>query len=120
MIAHKSCQLIFLIEVSVLTSYELYCNFISAKRKADELDNIAEELRTEANRSFSDSLSSLSSCWTGEGADIYRDKGYMLRDELISSAKNLNKAAETIRVVSERIYKSEMRAIQIAKERKYK
>lgn len=101
-----------------MTKFELYCNFVAAKDKADELDNIANKMRKVATDKLCDELQTLSNSWTGEGAEVYRRKGKEMIVQIEMSADNLKKIASTIRTVAERIYNTEMRALQIAQERK--
>lgn len=103
-----------------MTSNELYCNFVSSKRKADELEKIAQELKRLADGEFENNIQSISTVWTGEGSNMFKGKSLVLKNDIMLCATSLEKTAETIRIVATRIYNSEMNALKIAKERKYK
>ena len=90
---------------------------MAAKERADELDDIAKKMRKIATEKLNGDLGSLPNSWTGEGSDRYRRKGMEMIQQVEISANNLNKIANTIRTVAERIYRAEMRALQIAERR---
>lgn len=99
------------------TRYSIQMDFDKAKRQADELDDIAESVDREANRSLTDTLNALGNDWRGENADKYIKKGFILKESMNDTAGQLHQAAATIRFVAKRIYDAEMENIRIAEER---
>lgn len=94
-------------------------NYQKAKEQARQLENTAQELRSLAENSMEDSLQQLRVSWTGENADEYIRKGYILKEEIGDAAEDLREIAESIRAVAKAIYEAEMAAKQIAEKRTY-
>ena len=92
-------------------------DFRLAKQKANELDEIAENLQNLSNNKFNNTMQNLSASWKGESASLYLSKGQMLQEDIINTSKNLRQVASTIRTVAKRIYEAEMEALRIAEER---
>lgn len=95
-------------------------DFRQAMNRADELDQVASEMKRMANNDMQSSLQQLSTAWKGEAASEYLTKGGRLKDKVLKSANDLNKTAATIRSVARRVYNAEMTAYRIAMERDYK
>lgn len=94
-------------------------NFQQARRQADELEEIAGEMRRIAKNDLENSFQSLSAAWQGEAAEAYLRKGEQLRDKIIASAQQLEKNAGMIRSAAKRTYDAEMRAYNLAQTRLY-
>jgi len=92
-------------------------DFRLAKQKANELDEIAENLQNLSNHKFNNTMQNLSAGWKGESASLYLNKGQILQKDIIKTSKNLREVASTIRAVAKRIYEAEMEALRIAEER---
>ncbi|WP_349943930.1 WXG100 family type VII secretion target [Lacrimispora sp. BS-2] len=92
-------------------------DFRLAKQKANELDEIAENLQNLSNNKFNNTMQNLSAGWKGESASLYLNKGQILQEDIIKTSKNLREVASTIRAVAKRIYEAEMEALRIAEER---
>lgn len=92
-------------------------DFRLAKQKANELDEIAENLQNLSNNKLNNTMQNLSAGWKGESASLYLSKGQTLQEEMIKTSKNLRQVAGTIRTVAKRIYEAEMEALRIAEER---
>lgn len=99
------------------TRYSIQMDFDKANRQADELDDIANSVDREANRSLTDTLNALGNDWRGENADKYIKKGFTLKEGMNDTARSLRQAASTIRYVAKRIYDAEMENLRIAEER---
>ena len=95
-------------------------NFKQARRQADQLDNIADNLNGLAKDKLYDSMQTLSQNWRGENANAYLAKGNALQGEISSSASELHSIAADIRTIAQNIYNAEMEALRIAEEREYK
>lgn len=101
------------------TEASINFNFNNAKRKAAELEEIAEQLKQIANNDLNGSFQKLSAAWKGEAANDYLKKGEQLRQKLIENARNLENTAATIRNIATRTYRAEMAAYTLAQQRKY-
>ena len=95
-------------------------DFRQAMNRADELDQVAADMKRMANNDMQSSLQQLSSAWKGEAASAYLTKGGRLKDKVLKSAQDLNRTATTIRNVARRVYNAEMAAYRIAMAREYK
>lgn len=100
--------------------FSIEFDFRQAIQRAEELEEIAAQMKKLANEDLEGSLQTLSMAWKGEAASAYLDKGTRLRDKILKSSNDLKKAAKTIRSVAKRTYNAEMAAYRIAMEREYK
>lgn len=99
---------------------KIYYDFSRAMKKADELTEVAQNMRKSANLSFNREIDSIRSTWQGNGADIYINRACKLRDEIVDCAKRLEHTADTIRQVARRTYNTEKKAKEIANKRTYR
>lgn len=97
--------------------YQISMDFGQAKRKADELERIADELGRLLGTEFADTLNNLGNNWKGDNAQAYIRKGFSLKEKMEQTAMELRASASTIRAVAKNIYDAEMEAIRIAEER---
>lgn len=97
--------------------YQISMDFEQAKRKADELDRIADELGRLSGTEFADTLYNLGNNWKGDNAQAYIRKGLSLKEKMEQTAGELRASASTIRAVAKNIYDAEMEALRIAEER---
>ncbi len=91
-------------------------NFAQAKQQAQRLENIAQEMRNTANQNFEQALSELSAGWSGECATQYIRKAQKVKEDILTTAKDLDAVAASIRKVAQRIYNAEMEAKRLAEE----
>lgn len=103
-----------------MTKHELYCNYLIARKKASDLDKIANQIRKLAENKFNSELNKIEKNWVGTVSIAYINKGKILTEHLIQKSISLQNTAETIRKVAERVYNTEMKALEIAKSRTYK
>ncbi len=103
-----------------MNEFRIYYNFKRALKKADELTEIAQNMRKSANGELSNEIESIKCSWQGDGASIYINQANKLKDEIIDSANRLENAAQIIRQVAKRTYNTEKRALEIAKKRTYR
>lgn len=99
--------------------FSIEFDFRQAVRRAEELEEISDNLKKLADEELEASLQSLQTAWKGEAATAYLTKGSMLKDKIIKSSGDLKKTAATIRNVAKRTYDAEMTAYRIAMERNY-
>ncbi len=103
-----------------MTAQKLYCDFIAAKRKASELERIARNIRSLSNKNLQAECNAIEISWDGEASVAFLKKIRTLQNNLVSEAESLDRTADTIRRIAETVYKSEMRALEIAQKRTYK
>lgn len=101
------------------TASEIRMDFSRAKRQADQLETLGEELKRLADHKVEDSFERIASVWEGENSEKYRTKGRILEEKLRENAGELLKAADAIRTIAQNIYLAEMRALELAQERRY-
>ena len=90
-----------------------------AMKQAEKLDQIAADLRRVADQRFTPSLSRINRAWKSDSSVKFVRKGNKLAEEIRTRAKEIEKAAKTVRTIARNTYNAEMRARQIAKERTY-
>lgn len=95
-------------------------DFQRASKKAEELEEIASDMRKMAEGELQESLQNLSAAWKGESANEYLKKGFKLQEKILKSAKDLERTALAIRKVAKKTYDAEMLAYRIAMDRLYK
>lgn len=101
------------------SKHEIEMNFEAAKRQADKLDNIADELDRLSKNRFNDTLQSVSAAWKGESATLYVNKGVKLQGDITQNAVDFRSIAQEIRAIAQRIYEAEMANYERAKRRDY-
>lgn len=94
-------------------------NFQQAKQQASRLEQLASRLERLAKNDFEGTLQQISSCWKGESADAYLQKGGQLENNIVRTAADLRRTAQTIRSTAQRTYNAEMRARELARNRTY-
>lgn len=97
--------------------YQIQMDFNRAKQKAQDLDNIANDLSRLSGTDLRNTLDGLSHDWKGDNANKYIQKGYTLKNSMDNTVKNLRNVASTIRTIAQNIYNAEMEALRIAEER---
>ena len=90
-----------------------------AMKQAEKLDQIAADLKRVADQRFTPSLSQINKAWKSDASVKFIRKGNKLAREILARARELEKAAETVRTIAKNTYNAEMRARQIAKDRTY-
>ena len=100
-----------------MSSDSIRINFSQAKAQADNISELADNMRTLAEREFNDTIQQIASAWQGESAWAYLAKAEQVRSSILSTAKALADVANEIRVEAKRIYDAEMRALEIAQQR---
>lgn len=95
-------------------------DFQQALKRAEELEEIAADMKRLADGDLEETLQSLSLSWKGEAASTYLAKGSRLQEKILKSSNDLKNTALTIRNVAKRTYRAEKVAYKIAMERRYK
>jgi WXG100 family type VII secretion target len=99
--------------------YSIEMDLKQAKKQANKLDDIANNISDLSNRKFENTLQNLSSSWKGGNASAYLNKGTKLQGQMNSTASELHSIASDIRRIAQRIYDAEMAALEIAENRTY-
>lgn len=94
-------------------------NFRQAKAQAAQLENLAARLERLAKNDIETALQQISSSWKGESANAYLQKGGKLEENIVRTAADLKRTAQTIRSTAQRTYDAEMKARELAMSRTY-
>lgn len=93
---------------------QIQMDFDQAKRRAEELEDIADRLEHLINNKFQTQLEETDAGWDGDSARFYLQKGNQLKEDMKKTEKDLRKAARTIRTIAQNVYNAEMKALEIA------
>lgn len=102
-----------------MNAFELYCDYIAARRQANELDNIARKLRSIANSYLPQTNDKLNGNWNGTASEAFLSKQNRRLGQIEAQANSLQQAADTIRRIAKRTYDTEMKALEMSKTRTY-
>ena len=91
-----------------------------ANSQAAQLERIAQRLYSLSYSKMDAVINDIGSNWDGVNAKSFCTKGRRLSHEVATSATNLRRIAEHIRIVARNTYEAEKRAEEIARERNYK
>lgn len=89
-------------------------NYQKAIRQANQLEDLANDLRNIANRNVDDALDQVAANWKGDSANMFLQKGNKAKNDLIASAKQLSNTAKAIRKAAENVRRAELEAKRIA------
>lgn len=95
------------------TFYSIQMDFSEAKRQANSLDEIAQNLRLIANGTMQESMTHIASNWRGENSKKFIQKQQTVTENIKRRADELERIAEQIRLAAKRIYEAEMDALQV-------
>lgn len=101
------------------TRSEIWYDFHQAKKRAQELEDIADFLKRMSEERLASVFRQLSSAWTGEAAEAYTKKGKQLQEHILKNAERLECNASTIRSTAQSVYDAEMKAYRRARKRDY-
>jgi len=97
--------------------FRIKIDFALARRRADEIDEIADDLAKIAKKDMENSMRGLMGCWRGDSANQYLAKSDRLQGEINKTANELRSIASNVRATARRIYEAEMEALRIAQTR---
>ncbi len=92
-------------------------NYNKAVGQADDLLDIAKEIRSVANNKMESSIQTIDKNWDGESSKKFIKKSVKLKEKVTDSADDIEAIAQAIKKMAKEIYDAEMKAVQIAKER---
>lgn len=99
------------------TENQIRANYNSANATADELESIASSLSRLANSDMEEAMSALGAAWQGENAERFLQKGDTVKEQILGTAKKIRTAASELRSDARATYNTEMKNLQIAKEK---
>lgn len=89
---------------SIIIDYE------DTLKKADELEELADEIENRVLKNLSDTAGAARGTWTGSTAEKYQSKNKRLMDKLSGHARDLRRTAEGLRKAAKRFKRAEERA----------
>lgn len=92
---------------------DIEMNFTRAVSQAQELEQISKELSEIATAHMAGALEMLSINWKGDNANAFKDKGKILTDEMLDTADDIIKVANSIQSTAKLIYNAERTAMQL-------
>ncbi|MDE7312623.1 MAG: hypothetical protein K2N87_13550 [Eubacterium sp.] len=101
------------------TMHTIEMDFQHAKKQAEELEQIAQNLRMLTENSFQPCLLGIAANWKGENATAFCKKGAVVASGLQQSAVGLSQAADTLRQTAQNTYEAEKRSYELAEARQY-
>lgn len=102
------------------SEYTIAFNYNKAIKQADELLDIASDIRKVANDKLETSIQTVDKNWDGENSKKFISKSKKLKEKVTDSADDIQAIAASIKKMAKQIYDAEMEAIRIAKEREAK
>lgn len=96
---------------------EIYMDFKRAKKAADQLDTIAENILRVSTGHLGTAKSTLGASWECSAATNFQNKEQRLQDNITRTASSIRMIASEIRTEAERLYKAEMEALEIVSRR---
>lgn len=100
------------------SEHSIRFDFAMANRRAAELEDIAQEMRSKVAKGMAATMTNLHAAWEGENAMAYLQKANKVRNDLERTAKDVETVAGNIRYVARIMYETEMRALRVAQQRK--
>lgn len=101
-----------------MTLSEIHFNYTKAIQQASQLESIAKNLRKAANNTMENILNDISSAWKSDSTPQYIKKGQKVEGDIRTTAENLDRIAQAIRTIAQRIKEAELEAWRIANARK--
>lgn len=98
-----------------LTSIRM--DFDRAIRKAQSLEELAQQLESLAEDNMEATFQNVGRAWNGEASRDYLGKGRELKRKIKSSAAQLKRIAEALRTAARVTYNAERHAILVAQAR---
>lgn len=101
------------------TMYTIEMDLQNAKRQADDLEQIAQNLSMLADEHFQSCIAGIAANWKGENAAAFCKKGNIVGNNIKNSADDLKNAASVLRQIAENTYQAEKAGYEIAQNRTY-
>ena len=101
-----------------MTYAEIHFNYAQAIKQASTLESIAKNLDKRANSDLSGIMHDVNIAWKSDSAAAYINKGKKVKEDILTSARNLRTIASSIRTIAKTVRDAELEALRIANERK--
>nr|WP_300167678.1 WXG100 family type VII secretion target [uncultured Flavonifractor sp.] len=101
------------------TKWQIEFDFEQARKQANRLDDIADQLEHLAKKQIERYNQELPSYWRGKSASLFQKKQDEMKKNVLQSARELRQQAECIRRIARLLYEAEMAALEIARRRAY-
>lgn len=98
---------------------EILFNYRQAIRQAERLETVADNIEKMANDKMGVTISSLRNAWQSDSSPQYYKKIGQVQEDIRSHGEDVRKVAESIRETAEEIKRAELRALEIARSRRY-
>ena len=92
-------------------------DYNATKRQVRDMKQIASEMRAIANNDMQNTISQIKINWKGNTSNNFCSKYNTLKERIITEARNIDNAADTLDRLAENIRESEERAEAILAER---
>lgn len=102
------------------SEFTIAFNYEKAIKQADELLDIAKDVRKVAKDKMEPSIQTIDKNWDGDSSKKFVTKSNQLKEKVVDSADDIQKIAGAIKEMAKKIYDAEMEAIRVAKERESK
>lgn len=102
------------------SEYSIRMDFKKTIEQAKKLEELSKKLGDVADKDLVNCRSSLSGNWKGENATAYLNKVQIVEGNISSVSKNIWDTAQVVREIAQNTYEAEMRALERARERRYR
>lgn len=96
--------------------FDIMLDIEAASQKAQELENLATKLENISNTELDEILTNISSAWKGDNATEFVKKGTQLAGKINTSAGQLRRIAQTIRIIAKNLQDADAQAAATASE----
>lgn len=100
-------------EIQIMIDYKQAIN------QAKKLEQIANNLKQLSKSKMGDTMGTLKQAWQSDNSSQYYNKVARVQDDIETTADNVRKVAQAIRTTAEAVKRAELRALEIARTRKY-
>lgn len=98
---------------------EIRYDYQKAKEYADKLCELANEIKQIANGTYENTLNEISANWQGDSSNVFKNKAGKIKNDILKTANDIDRAAEKILATALSLYRAEMQAKEIAEKRGY-
>ena len=89
-------------------------DFGKALAQANELEEIADEMKSLSNSNMDSTLQLIAANWKGDSATAFLRKGDLLKQDIAKTSETLRSIASSIRVTAQRLFEAEQAAKELA------
>lgn len=95
-------------------------NFNKAVNQANQLSDLAVQLKQLANNNLDQTMVTVSHSWSGDSASLFLGKCGKAKEDILKTANQLEQTASAIKRAAQKVKQAEEAARQIALQRLYK